>query len=132
MKVLPKCERLDPLDTRIANFNESLGRLWKAYSYLPTVEMDAFKGAYFSIGLQSDAILTSEDGWQRSMVLTAPMLKEMANCDTEVTLIRSLQVTNMSAGGMRRGGYRKRLTLLPARAASLYFTQRILTRGFLN
>ena len=79
----------DSLEERISAFKEKLEQLWRAYGHLPTSEMDAFKGTHFSVDLQSDTILTAEDGWQRSMVLTAPMLQEIAGCPTEVTLIRS-------------------------------------------
>ena len=84
-----KREDSEPLKQRIDNFNVELQRLWKVYRHLPTVEMAAFNGTYFSIDLQSDAILTAEDGWQRSMVLTAPILQEMTDCNTHVEFIRS-------------------------------------------
>lgn len=84
-----KREDSDPLKQRIDNFNAELQRLWEVYRHLPTVEMEAFHSTYFSIDLQSDAILTAEDGWQRSMVLTAPILQEMTGCNTRVELIRS-------------------------------------------
>ncbi len=84
-----KCERSDSLKQRIDSFNDALKRLWDSYNHLPTVKMDVFEGTYFSVALQSDAILTAEDGWQRSMVLTAPMLQEMASCDVPAKFIRS-------------------------------------------
>ena len=89
VKVMKKCEDSDSLAHRIDNFNAALQEVWETYSHLPTVKMDAFEGTYFSIALQSDAILVSEDGWQRSMILTAPVLQDMAGCDAEVTLIRN-------------------------------------------
>lgn len=89
VKAMAKCEDSDSLEQRIDNFNAALQEVWETYSHLPTVKMDAFEGTYFSIALQSDAILVSEDGWQRSMILTAPVLQDMAGCDAEVTLIRS-------------------------------------------
>ncbi len=79
----------DTLSKRIKVFNEGLQAVWKSYADLPNTEIDPFESTYFTINLQSDAILTAEDGWQRSMVLTAPMLKQMTGCETEVTLIRS-------------------------------------------
>ena len=84
-----KREDSDSLEQRIENFHKALQGAWETYSHLPTVKMDVLEGTYFSIALQSDAILISEDGWQRRMILTAPMLQEIAGCDTEVTLIRS-------------------------------------------
>ncbi len=84
-----KHEDSDSLEQRICDFNKALQGVCKAYCHLPNVEMDAFEGTYFSVDLQSDAILTAEDGWQRSMILTAPMLQEMTGCDAEVALIRS-------------------------------------------
>ena len=79
----------DMLAQRIDDFNKALQAVWDVYSQLPHIEIGAFEGIYFSVNLQSDAILTAEDGWQRSMVLTTPMLKQMTNCETEVTFIRS-------------------------------------------
>ena len=84
-----KHEESDSLGQRIYDFNKALQGVYKAYCHLPNVEMEVLKGTYFSVDLQSDAILTAEDGWQRSMILTAPMLQEMAGCDAEVALIRS-------------------------------------------
>ena len=79
----------DTLSKRIKVFNEELQTVWEIYANLPNTEIDPFEGTYFTVNLQSDAILTAEDGWQRSMVLTAPMLKQMAGCETQVTFIRS-------------------------------------------
>ena len=84
-----KHEESDSLGQRICDFNKALQGVYKAYCHLPSVEMEVLKGTYFSVDLQSDAILTAEDSWQRSMILTAPMLQEMAGCDAEVALIRS-------------------------------------------
>ena len=77
------------LEQRICDFNTALRGVHTAYCHLPHVEMEALDGTYFSVDLQSDAILTAEDGWQRSMILTGPMLQAMAGCDAAVTLIRS-------------------------------------------
>ena len=79
----------DSLEQRINNFNEALQKVWQSYANLPNTEIGAFEGTYFTLNLQSDAILTAEDGWQRSMVLTAPMLKEITGCKDDVTLVRS-------------------------------------------
>ena len=84
-----KSEVSDSMKQRIENFNAALQEVWETYSHLPTVKIGTFEGTYFSIALQSDAILISEDGWQRSMILTAPMLQEITGCDAEVRLIRS-------------------------------------------
>ena len=91
-KVCIKVEKDNPADSleqRINNFNEALRKVWQSYANLPNTEIDEFEGTYFSVNLQSDTILTAEGGWQRSMVLTAPMLQEMAGCTTDVTLVRS-------------------------------------------
>ena len=78
---------MDALEQRIDNFNKELKKVWDAYSCLPYVNIEAFDGGYFSIALQSDAIL--EENWQRRMILTARMLQEMADCTADVELIRS-------------------------------------------
>ena len=79
----------DTLAQRIGDFNNALRAVWETYSKLPNVKIGAFEGTYFSVNLQSDAILTAEDGWQRSMAITTPMLQEMTGCEIEVTLVRS-------------------------------------------
>ena len=79
----------DTLSKRIKVFNEGLQAVWQAYTDLPNTEIDPFEGTYFCVNLQSDAVLTTEDGWQRNMVLIAPMLQEMAGGTTDVTLVRS-------------------------------------------
>lgn len=84
-----KQQASDMLSKRIKVFNEGLQVVWETYADLPNTEIDVFEGTYFSVNLQSDAILTAEDGWQRSTVLTVPMLQEMAGCTTDVTLVRS-------------------------------------------
>ena len=83
------CDNTDSLEQRICSFNTKLQEVWEAYALLPNTEVGEFKGTYFSVNLQSEAILIAKDGWQRSMTLTAPALQEMAGCDTEVTHVRS-------------------------------------------
>ena len=77
----------DSLEKRICDFNTELEKVWDAYSCLPHVNIEAFDGGYFSVALQSDAIL--EQDWQRRMVITKEMLQEMADCTADVKLIRS-------------------------------------------
>ena len=77
----------DSLEKRICDFNTELEKVWDAYFCLPNVDIEAFEGGYFSIALQSDAIL--EEDWQRGMILTAEMLQEMADCTADVELTRS-------------------------------------------
>lgn len=93
-----KQQASDTLSKRIKVFNEGLQAVWQAYADLPNTEIDPFEGTYFSVNLQSDAILTAEDGWQRSMRLTPPMLQEMAGCKTDVTLVRSFASYNYVGG----------------------------------
>ena len=102
----------DSLEARISKFNKKLEGLWKAYSHLPTVEMDAFKGTYFSVNLQSDTILTAEDGWQRSMILSAPMLQKIADCKVELTLIRSFASYDYVSGWNAAWGLPKEVDLV--------------------
>ena len=87
--VVDKQKSPDPLEKRIAAFNCVLKEVWETYALLPNTEISEFKGTYFSVNLQSEAILIAEDGWQRSMALTAPALQKLAGCDTEVTHVRS-------------------------------------------
>ena len=116
---IAKCEDSDSLKQRIDNFNAALQEVWEAYSHLPTVKMDAFEGTYFSVALQSDAILTSEDGGQRSMILTAPMLQEITGCEAEVTLIRSFASYDYVGGWNAAWGLPKE-TDLATRTGSVF------------
>ena len=84
-----KQQSFDTLSKRIDAFNEALQEVWQSYADLPNTEMGQFEGTYFSVNLQSDAILTAEDEWQRSMTLNASMLKDMTGCKTDLTLVRS-------------------------------------------
>ena len=127
-----KYEVQDTLKQRIDKFNCALQETWNNYFQLSNVGIGAFDGIYFSVNLQSDAILTAEDGWQRSMVITAPMLKQMTGCGTESDLhpkFCELRLCWWVECGM--GGYRKRRTLSRKWEASLFFIHLILRRGFL-
>lgn len=114
-----KSNNSDSLENRIAGFNEELQKLWETYCHLPNVKMDAFEGTYFSIDLQSDAILTAADGWQRSIVLTAPMLQEIADCNVPVTLIRSFASYDCVSGWNAAWGLPKE-TELATRMGSVF------------
>ena len=102
----------DSLENRIHNFNKALKRVWQAYASLPNTDIDQYKGDYFTINLQSEAILTAEDGWQRSMVITARMLQKMAACNTEVTCIRSFASYGYAGGWNAAWGLPKETELV--------------------
>ena len=84
-----KQKPFDPLEQRIDDLNTALQEVWQTYADLPNTEIGAYEGTYFSVNLQSDAILTAEDGWQRSMVLNTSMLQKMSGCQADVSAIRS-------------------------------------------
>ena len=107
-----KQQSSDTLSKRIKVFNEGLQTVWQSYADLPNTEIGAFEGTYFSLNLQSDAILTAEDGWQRSMGLTAPMLKEIAGCKTDVTLVRSFASYDYVSGWNAAWGLPKETDLV--------------------
>ena len=100
------------LSKRIKVFNEGLQAVWEPYADLPNTEIGEFEGTYFTVSLLSDAIMTAEDGWQRSMVLTAPMLKEMASCNADVTLVRSFASSNYVGGWNAAWGLPKKTELV--------------------
>ena len=102
----------DTLSKRICNFNKSFQEVWKAYADLPNTEIGEFEGTYFTVNLRSDAILTAEDGWQRSMVLTAPMLQAMIGCEVEVTLVRSFASYSYVGGWNAAWGLPKETALI--------------------
>ncbi len=87
-----------PVNKRITHFNGKFKTLWQAYASLPNTDIGECKGDYFTVNLQSEAILTASDGWQRTMVLTAQMLQDMTRCDTELTLVRSFASYGYAGG----------------------------------
>ena len=88
----------EPLKERIDSFNDALRKVWQAYKCLPNTSIGQCEGSYFTVNLQSEVILTAEDGWQRSMVLTAQMLQDMAACDSEVACVRSFASYGYAGG----------------------------------
>ncbi len=101
-----------PVKKRIQEFNEKLDTLWQAYASLPNTNIGQYEGNYFTINLQSEAILTAEDGWQRSMVITARMLQEMADCNSEVRLVRSFASYGYAGGWNAAWGLPKETELV--------------------
>lgn len=105
-----RCDDTNTLEQRIHGFNEALKTVWESYSRRPNVEMDPFEGTYFSINLQSDAIL--EENWRKSMVLTASMLKATADCNVDVSLIRSFASYDYVSGWNAAWGLPKGIDLI--------------------
>lgn len=112
-------EHPDTLAQRICDFNALLQEIAEAYHHLPSVAMEALEGTYFSIDLQADALLTAEDGWQRSMVLTAPMLQQITGCETPVELVRSCASYDYVSGWNATWGLPKE-TALVTRMGSVF------------
>ena len=88
----------DPLKEQVDKFNKALKTVWQVYASLPNTDIGQCEGDYFTVNLQSEAILTAEDGWQRTMVLTARMLQDMAGCETDVTFVRSFASYGYAGG----------------------------------
>ena len=114
-----QCEHPDALAQRIRDFNALLQEIWEAYRHLPSVEMETLESTYFSIDLQADTLLTAEDGWQRSMVLNAPMLQQITGCDTPVKLVRSFASYDYVSGWNAAWGLPKE-TALVTRMGSVF------------
>lgn len=91
-----KRDEAESLKQRIEDFNKELQKVWKIYSPLSHVAENVLDGTYFTIALQSEAIL--EDNWQRSMVFTGPMLQEMTGCGADVRLVRSFASSDYVSG----------------------------------
>jgi CRISPR-associated protein Csx10 len=72
--------RIDAFNRKIAESERRVQALGKT---------KAIDGAYFTVDLQSDAILYDESGWQPTTILTAEMLQKATNCDAQVELTRS-------------------------------------------
>lgn len=101
-----------PVKKRIQEFNEKFETLWQAYASLPNNDIGQYEGDYFTINLQSETILTADDGWQRSMVITARMLQNMAACETDVTFVRSFASYGYAGGWNAAWGLPKETELV--------------------
>lgn len=70
------------LQSQIDNFNQALRNRWQLWSIFGKCENDLLSDrTYFTLDLQSDAILS--ENWQRTTVISADMLKDVANIDDE-------------------------------------------------
>ena len=119
-QVCIKVENSDNTDTlakRICDFNDYLQTVSDLYCSLLNAEKDAYEGTYFSVTLQSDAILT--ENWQSSMTLTAEMLQEMAGCQVDVELIRSFASYDYVSGWNVKWGLPKEIDLV-TRVSSVF------------
>ena len=87
-----------PIKKRIKKFNDAFSKVWQAYSHLPNTQISQCEGRFFTVNLQSEAILTTEDGWQRTMVLTAQMLQDMTDCSAEISFVRSFTSYGYAGG----------------------------------
>lgn len=101
-----------PVNERIQEFNEKLETLWQAYASLPNTDIGQCEGDYFTVNLQSDAILTAEDDWQRTMILTILMLQNRAACETDVTFVRSFASYGYAGGWNAAWGLPKETELV--------------------
>lgn len=119
---LKKDNGSDSLVERIDNFNNELQSIWKRYVNLPSIGIDQFEGTYFTVDLQSETILTTKDGWQRSMVLTASMLQDMAECPADVRLVRSFASYDYVGGWNAAWGLPKQIDLV-TRMGSVFVFQ---------
>ena len=102
----------EPIKERVCNFNDALSKVWQTYTCLPNTDIDQFEGSYFTVNLQSEAIFTAEDGWQRTMVLTAQMLQDMADCSAEVKFVRSFASYGYAGGWNAAWGLPKETELV--------------------
>lgn len=100
------------LKERIDNFNDALSEVWQAYACLPNISIGQCDGSYFTVNLLSETILTAEDGWQRTMVLTAQMLQDIAACDAELTFVRSFASYGYAGGWNAAWGLPKETELI--------------------
>ncbi|MCI0486725.1 MAG: CRISPR-associated RAMP protein Csx10 [Blastocatellia bacterium] len=84
---------IDEIRKRIITFNACLTERWSLYGRLPREPLGEIKApgewAYFTIDLQSDAILFDETGWRPTMVLSAACLQREAKCSEMVEIVRS-------------------------------------------
>jgi len=93
---------LAALQERTQALNEEIRNFWQAVRQLPgckSPEHDPDTGTYFTLDLQSDAVL-KEHGWLPAITLTGEMLKELSAVDDS-----TLSLVRCYSGCDYRGGW---------------------------
>lgn len=73
------------LEERIQKFNQKLRKRWQTWKVFNNAKADlSNEQTYFTVGLQSDAILTEQ--WRRTTVISPEMLKQFAELDNSIDL----------------------------------------------
>ncbi len=73
------------LEARIQKFNQKLRNRWQTWKIFNNAKAElSDEQTYFTVGLQSDAILTEQ--WQRTTVISPEMLKQFAELDNSICL----------------------------------------------
>ncbi|BAY21672.1 Csx10 family CRISPR-associated RAMP protein [Calothrix sp. NIES-2100] len=74
-------EIIQNIPEKIELFNATFWKRWQKWSVFGNPIAELPKRTYFTLDLQSDAILT--DKWQRTTVISEPMLKQFANIEDD-------------------------------------------------
>jgi len=73
------------IEARIQKFNQKLRKRWQTWKIFNNAKAElSDEQTYFTVGLQSDAILTEQ--WRRTTVISPEMLKEFAELDNSICL----------------------------------------------
>ncbi|HKG22539.1 MAG TPA: CRISPR-associated RAMP protein Csx10, partial [Blastocatellia bacterium] len=101
----------DSIERRVKKFNDVLKKRWSLFKRLPCetpLAIDApDEWSYFTIDLQSDAILFDRDGWRRTMVLSEEILRREGGISEHVELVRSHANYTYRSGWNGAQGYFK-------------------------
>lgn len=106
---------------RIESFNQSLKARWKYWKVLGELEDPTENRIYFTLDLQSDAILT--ENWQRTTVISARMLQQFAQVTTSLPQLHTAYSSyDYRSGWNAAWGLMKDVELVTNRGAVYLFS----------
>lgn len=123
VKIQAKIVNIKPnVVAKVENFNEKLGQRWKEWRVFgsPLKEL-AIDRTYFSLDLQSEAILT--DNWQRTTVISEEMLKKFTGVkDSTLKLEAAYSSYDYRSGWNAAWGLMKDVELVTNKGAVYLFS----------
>ncbi|WP_066426867.1 CRISPR-associated RAMP protein Csx10 [Anabaena sp. 4-3] len=110
------------VEQRITEFNEQLKQRWQLWSVFGKPDNNVLENRkYFTIDLQSDAILT--ENWRRTTVISEKMLQQFAGCDDiPLKLHTAYSSYNYRSGWNAAWGLMKDIELVTNRGAVYLFS----------
>ncbi|MEA5565765.1 CRISPR-associated RAMP protein Csx10 [Anabaena sp. UHCC 0399] len=109
------------VEKRITKFNEQLKQRWQLWSVFGQPENNLLENwIYFTIDLQSDAILT--ENWRRTTVISEKMLKQFTEINDCLELHTAYSSYNYRSGWNAAWGLMKDIELVTTRGAVYLFS----------